>query len=828
MGEEKMKLKKIKRNELQSKLHASLEYPLTIICAPMGYGKTMSILDFIDQHSFPTLCLSIEGEESSEKYIWDTFCRQIKGKDKDLSQELKTIGFPKTTPQRNGVMDLIMKEIGEETHILIIDDYHLNKSVELDLFLMYMIKQRMPNLKIFLLTRHALNIGVEELALKGLCTKIDKEDYHLSLREAATLFKMNRVLAPPEIIERAFELSEGWISALYLLMEHYKNGGSLEEGHEIEKLIGNAIIPCYLPIELEVMTSISVLDHFTLQQVEEITDIQGIGEIVQRVIANSFIRYNPVEKTYTMHNMLRDYFIKHYASHMPANQYTELYQKAGLWFQEKGYMVEAIRCFMKIKAYKRVVEAFMNPKIAQLFYYYPQLPHEIFKAIPFEVKVACPLGYLSYLHYLITTKESERGKVLITELRNAIKQDHGMSSDMKKMLMGEIQHVGSLGEFNDVEKLLEGQERAYNLLGGESQLPKKKKVPTMGTYSLLYLYHREPGTLKKVAETIFSKYRYYRYISGGVGDGLENVAMAEYFFHIGKREEAKLYGLKALERAKVAPYLDIIVCAHFVLARLALLAGDVERAIKTVDQINEYKDFEATTFYYTSIYKPYILSKDWIYLATGDLKSVSSVVRHEALDKNALFNQSIGINYIVYGKLLILEKRYLESTIHCEEMLMVFERYQNILGYIHGYLQMAIGFRHLGKIEKAKKHLQKAINLGIKDGIVTLFVEYGQELLDVLDLQSRDTDYERKLYEQGKNYIEHIAVSEKKSEYIKLTKREEEVLELLVKGYRNKEIAKELFISESAVKKMLTASYRKLGVSNRTMAIKAYNGPSKK
>ncbi|NSW83236.1 MAG: response regulator transcription factor [Syntrophothermus sp.] len=59
----------------------------------------------------------------------------------------------------------------------------------------------------------------------------------------------------------------------------------------------------------------------------------------------------------------------------------------------------------------------------------------------------------------------------------------------------------------------------------------------------------------------------------------------------------------------------------------------------------------------------------------------------------------------------------------------------------------------------------------------------------------------------------------RKRDEMKLTKRERDVLELLVKGYSNKEVAAALFISEKTVKNHLTSIFRKLEVKDRTQAV---------
>jgi DNA-binding NarL/FixJ family response regulator len=56
------------------------------------------------------------------------------------------------------------------------------------------------------------------------------------------------------------------------------------------------------------------------------------------------------------------------------------------------------------------------------------------------------------------------------------------------------------------------------------------------------------------------------------------------------------------------------------------------------------------------------------------------------------------------------------------------------------------------------------------------------------------------------------------SDECKLTKREKDVLALLIKGNSNKEMAESMFISEKTVKNHLTSIFRKLGVKDRTQA----------
>ncbi len=58
-----------------------------------------------------------------------------------------------------------------------------------------------------------------------------------------------------------------------------------------------------------------------------------------------------------------------------------------------------------------------------------------------------------------------------------------------------------------------------------------------------------------------------------------------------------------------------------------------------------------------------------------------------------------------------------------------------------------------------------------------------------------------------------------KGEIDKLTPREREVMELLIHGLANKEIARELVISTNTVKRYLKSIFEKLGVDSRAAAV---------
>jgi two-component system, NarL family, response regulator LiaR len=76
---------------------------------------------------------------------------------------------------------------------------------------------------------------------------------------------------------------------------------------------------------------------------------------------------------------------------------------------------------------------------------------------------------------------------------------------------------------------------------------------------------------------------------------------------------------------------------------------------------------------------------------------------------------------------------------------------------------------------------------------------------------------------EGKSFlsseVSDILISDYKKGDYKLTSREKDILDLMIKGYSNKEIAKKLVISPSTVKFHVSNILLKLGVSSRNKAV---------
>jgi DNA-binding NarL/FixJ family response regulator len=94
-----------------------------------------------------------------------------------------------------------------------------------------------------------------------------------------------------------------------------------------------------------------------------------------------------------------------------------------------------------------------------------------------------------------------------------------------------------------------------------------------------------------------------------------------------------------------------------------------------------------------------------------------------------------------------------------------------------------------------------------------------QKIIDaIMDIQKGGSPISSQI---ARKVIEAFAVKQKTNDYFQeLSRREQEILEQLSKGYRYKEIADQLYVSVETVRTHIRNIYEKLQVNNRVDALK--------
>jgi len=137
---------------------------------------------------------------------------------------------------------------------------------------------------------------------------------------------------------------------------------------------------------------------------------------------------------------------------------------------------------------------------------------------------------------------------------------------------------------------------------------------------------------------------------------------------------------------------------------------------------------------------------------------------------------------------------------------------------IETLIWQTIALQQLRETTQAAQALNGAIKLARPDEVIRPFIEAQAGLRPVL--KALGSELGRDKFAQA---LVKIMGNSQQAEGPVLTRREKEILQLLAIGLSNQEMAEKLFIAEGTLKRHIANLYQKLGVHNRTQAVRQFN-----
>jgi LuxR family maltose regulon positive regulatory protein len=398
-----MRHRVLKREQISAELKNVFDYPLTVVVAAMGYGKTTAVKDFLQEKKARYFWLSVESDQTSAQQIWGSLTRQLARIQPELGNQLNVLGFPIDAPQRDKIVSIIEDHTYLSNIVLVIDDYHFARSPELDGMVEKIVRSKIKGLHLLIISRTKPAMNLEELSLKGYCFLFKSYLFEMSAGEIKRYFKLLGHDIADGTAEKVRRVSEGWITAVYLIMQHYSATGRLEPGRDIESLIQTAVMSRYTDQETRLLESLCILDSFTLPQALYVTEDATAPGIIQRLSAgNSFIRYDERADNYRLHNIFSDYLKKRLAGQGGSVGLKKLYKRSGQWYIESGDIFSGLSFYLKAEEYDLILTAFEKHGATTELDKAPGLIVGIFSQIPEAVKYRHPIGYITYAYnYLV-------------------------------------------------------------------------------------------------------------------------------------------------------------------------------------------------------------------------------------------------------------------------------------------------------------------------------------------------------------------------------------------------------------------------------------------
>lgn len=813
------KVKALKRERVNRVLESIFDYPMTIVEAPMGYGKTTAVRKFLALKGTPVIWTSFLSEDDTASSFWERLTAEIGKFDEAAGSGLKSLGVPSDTPQTTTIISILNELDYKPNTTLVIDDFHLIRSMRVTALFRRFIMEMPDDFHIVFITRDTSNLDITELSVKGLCNVVPQNTLRFTDSEIRDYCALMGFTAGDSEIRKIGDYTGGWISLIYLIMLGMERGIPVGRNGAINELVEKVLYNAYDERIQRFLLRLSVMDSFTAEQAVFVTQEEKSEETLKKLRReNAFVVFDEAAGVYKIHNVLLD-FLR--GKQKDEEERAALYRRLGEWHLARREYRTAYGYLCRAGETERILALLDNEDTVTSDSATFDGVLDLFAALPREMLLKYPLAYLQYIAIILTNGDPDAfqdGVMRLNELREACDRAEGPIPHGRDRVLAELYLTRIFAVFNDAREIAACVKEAQHLLNGDiSCLQKREAEFTLGSPHFLYTCYREPGSLKELTELVVSDFPIFAELADGCGTGCNYVALAEYALETGDWQAAELGAFKAIYKAQTKEQVGLMICAYHALIRLYLYQGKAGEALELLRQLRRDVTRANNLYYNTGLE----LVEGYVYGCLGQLDNISTWLQTGDMSPAHFFYEGLGFNYIVYGKALLLSKNYIKLEILTDEFARYFAIFHNQLGFLHNQIFRAAAKYPLYGMEAGCAALREAFGMAREDHIILTFAEYAPAVIDMIrhiaHADSRDA-YIKEVLEVCGQYMESLKHSTQS--VASLSARELEILTLAAEGLKRDEIAGKLYVTAGTVQTHLHNIYLKLEVGGRTAAVK--------
>ncbi|MCI5928165.1 MAG: LuxR C-terminal-related transcriptional regulator [Pseudoflavonifractor capillosus] len=810
----------LSRARVNRQLEQILDYPLTVLRAPMGFGKTTAVREYFHTAQLEPLWLSLLGSGGSMAYCWERLTSRIAVRDPKMAERLLELGFPENPPQQAKIVALICEKKYSRPTVLVIDDYQLIDCPETAALLTLITGEQVENLHIVLLTRNTPCLPTADLEQRGLCWVGGQDLFRFRTTEIQACLELMEFPNDTTLAQQLGRWTGGWISGIYLILRGMSQGLSIGAGQDIDQLMDRNLYSIYDAETQTFLQKLSFLDAFTPEQVSyALQDPGAAGRLTALAQDNAFIAYNVSLGAYKMTDLFQKFLQER--GRQAGLDPKPLWYRMGRWFLNHGKRILAYDYLYRSGEVEEILQDLNSMERRDIqFAHFPQV-HKIFEGLAPSTAFRYPLATLRHIRIkALSEPPSARGEL---ELHLEHLEEHflnakDISENYRTFLLGEIHNTWVFVAFNDVRQVIRHAELAVRYFNGRySCVVNSYAEFTFGAPHLLYCYYKEPGKLRETAQLIAHNFHTLAQAVEGCGAGSEPLALAEYALETGNLDDVELHAQKAIYQSRFYRQTSIELCATFVLARLALYHGKFQEGERLLKDLAGRLSKENSSVLNTTLE----LCSAYTSSCFGRVAGIPAWLRENNMDTGHFMFQGMAFPYIVCMRAVLLTGAFVRLEVLCQEFRKKFDLYQNQLGYIHNDICAAIASEKLYGIEAGCEKLEQALVLAAQDNVVMPFAENALGIMDMLRKVRNSKKVPQAFLAQVIRHCEHYqrSVACLLPPTVTLSEREHDILQMLSSGMKHEEIASSLFISVPTVRYHVKNIYQKLEVNNKISAI---------
>ncbi|MGB7206875.1 MAG: hypothetical protein WBD37_15500, partial [Anderseniella sp.] len=346
------------RPHLVQQLHAGLTSPLTLICAPAGYGKTSLLAAWLPQVPHPVAWLSLDETDSDPLIFLHYVVAALRTIVPTAAAKLeRTLNSPTAFSIEYIALTLIheLENLVQEC-VLVLDDYHLiQDNSPVHHILRMLIKYQLPHIHLVIASRNDPPFSLARLRSQNQLTEVRTQALSFDIEETRLyLQKFLKNDIPPAAVVATHNWLEGWPAGVCLAAFSMQQQGNFE-AFAREPVNRSRFVMDYFADEVLAHLP-SLTQHFLLQSailercsaalcatVTEMSQEQCqaiLAWLVQHNLFTVVIDYE--SQWYRLHPLFRELLTVRLRIEATDVDRMTLHKRASDWFAKHGLIEEAL------------------------------------------------------------------------------------------------------------------------------------------------------------------------------------------------------------------------------------------------------------------------------------------------------------------------------------------------------------------------------------------------------------------------------------------------------------------------------------------------------
>ena len=796
---------------ISPRLRASLEpvgrCALTVVTAPMGYGKTTAVNWFLGTQP-PGCAIRISIYSDSLPALWQSGRRAFRDAGLTALEGFECPGDPASA----GLLaDTLCRELRrQEPWYVFLDDLHLMPDRRVAHFLCELAARLPDNVHLIAASRDKALSGDQLLRLGGRLHRIGAGQLRLEGDELAAYAHRFGAALDREQLAELQQATEGWMAAVYLHLQALADRGTAPaETADIYEMFTAAMLRPLPPRRQKFLAVMGLADEFTGEMARFITKEPDTAEILSDLTAkNAFVTRLP-GGGYRFHHMMKACAQRDFDA-LPPEEQAAYQARYGHWYAENGQYLQALAAYSKAGRWDDALEVVQRDAGILLAALRPEEVLELLDRCGDQVLMEHPTALLVLMRRMFTWGQIPRMRQLKELLLESVRRHPELTDRQRGNLLGECDLIESFLYYNDIGAMSRFHRSASRQMTRQAVSIQSHGSWTFGSPSVLMMFYRASGELQSELTEMDECMPHYYKITNGHGQGAETIMRAEADFMRACFADAQIMLERAYAQIDGNGQENMALCCDFLAWRLSLCTSFTPR--ESFEQRREALLQQHNVAWLNILQS----SCAYYYALLGLPEKIPAVFREHQLASIHFLAPGKPMMELIENQVYLAQGEYAKVIGHSEALLGMCEAMHYALVALHIRLQTAAAYEMLGKRETADELLISALAAAGPDALYLPFVENYRYLKTALTrgAGAKFAAFVRTVTPLGEDFVrrcgEKRAEGSRPAALAGLTERESAIAALVAKRLSNREIAEQLFLSEGSVKQYINQIYSKL------------------